>query len=218
MVRKNKTDQFFREKLDQVEFQPSDQAWKMIQGSIGSKKMMPWAAYLKVAASVALLITLGLLFYPSQQVQVQTIDEVTSPEPLEMAMIEVPDQIIPEASTQTSNSKAINTEESVIREPAIDPQPQERIVIELASIDEINISNEGIALETPAIDHTEEKPAVTITYYTARSTDTIQSEDSSKVNLFDKMKFFARNVSAVELLSDIRTAKEELIENGFKRN
>ncbi len=218
MDHKNKTDQFFREKLDQVEFQPSDQAWKMLQSSIGSKKTTSWATYMKVAASLVLLLTLGLLFYPKQNQQAPTIAEVTSPALQEVAMIEVPSQFSSETEPQETSSQQTTTAVVGSKESAVESVPKQKAIIELASIEEINISNESIALETPAIDHTEEKPAVTITYYTARSTETIQSEDSSKVNVFDKMKFFARNVSAVELLSDIRTAKEELIENGFKRN
>ena len=217
MDHKNKTDQFFREKLDQVEFQPSDQAWKMVQGSIASKKAIPWAAYTKVAASLALLLTLGYLFYPRHTEQVLTIDEVTSPDPMEMAMIEVQANHQKESITQKPLTQEPKMARHTIPETTIESILPQRTIIELASIDEINISNEVIA-EEPSIDQAQEKPAVTITYYTARSSEPIQAEDSSKVNLFDKVKFFAKNVSAVDLLSDIRTAKEELIENGFKRN
>ncbi|MBV6640301.1 MAG: hypothetical protein KI791_06275 [Cyclobacteriaceae bacterium] len=218
MDHKNKTDQFFREKLDQVEFQPSNQAWKMVQGSIASKKAIPWAAYTKVAASLALLLTLGYLFYPRHTEQVLTIDEVTSPAPMEMTMIEVEANNQKVSITQKPLTQEPKTARHTIPEITNESIPPQRTIIELASIDEINISKEVIA-EEPSMDQAQEKPAVTITYYTARSvTEPVQAEDSSKVNLFDKVKFFAKNVSAVDLLSDIRTAKEELIENGFKRN
>lgn len=217
MDHKNKTDQFFREKLDQVEFQPSDQAWKMVQSSIHTKAT-PWATYLKVAASLALLIVLGFLFYPGQDQHVLTVDEVTSPNPLEVASLELPIEPGSQSVIARIPDQKVSPEKNEVVETEIESVPQQKITIDLASIEEINISKEMIALEKPKLETTEEKPAVTITYYTARSNESLQPEDSSKVNLFDKMKFFAKNVSAVELLSDIRTAKEELIENGFKRN
>ena len=217
MDRKNKTDQFFREKLDQVEFQPSDQAWKMVQGSIRTKAT-PLATYLKIAASLALLIVLGFLFYHNQDQHVLTTDDVTSPNPLEIAEFVVPIVSKSESATASTPVQKVSAEKNEVVESAREFVPQQKITIELSSIDEITISKEMVALEKPKLETTEEKPAVTITYYTARSNESLQPEDSSKVNLFDKMKFFAKNVSAVELLSDIRTAKEELIENGFKRN
>ena len=217
MDRKNKTDQFFREKLDQIEFQPSDQAWKKVQGSIGTKKTIPWVNYLKVAAGLALLLTLGYLFYPGP-VQQLTIEDVTSPQPLEIAKLNIPEQVLYESialKTPAQEPKAAKHQADV---PAIEPIPVQRTIVELASIDEINISEDLVAPAEPKLEKANEKPAVTITYYTARSSDTVHDGDSSKVNLLDKMKFFAKNVSAVDLLSDIRTAKEALIENGFKRN
>ena len=217
MDRKNKTDQFFREKLDQIEFQPSDQAWKKVQGSIETKKTIPWVNYLKMAASLALLLTLWYLFYPGP-VQQLTIEDVTSPQPLEIAKLNIPEQVLYESIAQKTPAQEPKTVKQQMDVPAIEPIPVQRTIVELASIDEINISADLVAPVEPKLEKADEKPAVTITYYTARSSDTVHDGDSSKVNLLDKMKFFAKNVSAVDLLSDIRTAKEALIENGFKRN
>ncbi|MEQ8878102.1 MAG: hypothetical protein RLO17_10835 [Cyclobacteriaceae bacterium] len=217
MDRKNKTDQFFREKLDQIEFQPSDQAWKKIQGSIDSKKTIPWANYLKVAASLALLLTLGYLFYPEPTQQL-TIEDVTSPQPLEIAQLNIPEQALYESIALETPSQEPKKVKQKVDVPAIEPIHEQRTIVELAGIDEINISADLIAPAEPKLEKADDKPAVTITYYTARSSETVHDGDSSKVNLLDKMKFFAKNVSAVDLLSDIRTAKEALIENGFKRN
>ncbi len=218
MDRNNKTDQFFREKLDQVEFQPSDQAWKMVQGTINSKRMIPWVTYFKVAASVALLLAIGLLFYPKQEQSLLSSEEITSPQPLEIAMVEVPDQIEKEQVIQQA-AESMKTPIHEVQELTNEPHPVQRTVLEPASIEALYIATQMVAIEEPELSKPVDQAAVKITYYTARSAEMTQDEqDSSKVKLFDKMKFFAKNVSPVEILTDIRIAKEELIENGFKRN
>ncbi|XOV94335.1 MAG: hypothetical protein ACFHWX_06445 [Bacteroidota bacterium] len=220
----NKTDQLFREKLDQVEFQPSDQAWAKVQGSISSKGTIQWSFYLKIAAGIALVLTMGLLFYPKQGNDRIAISEISDPKPLEIASLEV-EEVAIEATPAKAETKVVKPEAKALQEEVKkvveEPVQINREPLELAIIDEVNIAEEIITAEEPIINEPEDQPAVKITYFTARTIDTPTEEveqDSVKTKLFDKMKFFAKNVSPVELLTDLRTAKEELIENGFKRN
>ena len=65
MDQHNKTDQFFREKLDQVEFNPTPQAWDQIQKQIKPGKRSRTLLFIRVAASVALLLSLTILYFQS---------------------------------------------------------------------------------------------------------------------------------------------------------
>lgn len=222
----NKNDQLFREKLDQLEFQPSDQAWEKVRGSITSQSSTNWSMYFKVAAGVALILTFGLLFYPSQDGVRVAIEDITSPQPLEIATIDITVKPTPIRSELKQNKKtAIDSKpaQEKVKEVTETPVQTLREPLELDMIADIQVGTDPVTSDDLIVNEATET-AVKITYFTARNTDTIENtdneitQDSVKTNLFDKMKFFAKNVSPVELLTDLRTAKEELIENGFKRN
>ncbi len=222
MAQRNKTDQFFREKLDQLEFQPSGQAWEKVQGAIGSKAT-PWPVYLKIAAGFALLLAISLLFYPTDKNENYGYNsEVISPEPLELATIDT--DALKKTGIGKTPDVVPDVKVSSIRKADTEPKKEitttERIPLELKIIEEISVAEVTISSEKPDLNESADTPEVKITYFTARNTEEVatQEEDSVKTNLLDKMKFFAKNVSPVELLTDLRTAKEELLENGFRKN
>ncbi len=220
---KNKTDQFFREKLDQISFQPSEQAWEQVQNTIQSEST-PWSLYLKIAAGFALILTIGVIIYTQQEVNHAMVSAITSPEPMETPTLKVEKKSHSEKMIHAQEMVAENTQEIAKEQTTTIQKPiqVEMETIEVAMIDEVIISTEKSTIEMPVLREPTRQPAVKITYYTARNIETSETidneQDTAKANLFDKMKFFAKNVSPVELLTDLRSVKEDLIENGFKRN
>ena len=105
-------------------------------------------------------------------------------------------------------------------QPAKTPETEKTIrpTIQLAAIEKVHLSTTLEASGELKNNPVEEKPAVKITYIASDQNSVDIEKDTVKFNLFNKVWSIAQNTSPIEIISDLRDAKDGLIEGGFKRN
>ncbi|MEP1035156.1 hypothetical protein [Ekhidna sp.] len=219
-------DRLFREKLDQLEVTPSTKSWSQVEKQIRPKKtpIIYW-----VAASVSILF-ISWIMWPeaSQQNFTPIASEVNHP-----VNQELPDFELPVIETREEEKMPVRPAQKVQKKS--DPQPQfavneandkkpEIVKDVVPQIEEIDVKTAVAEVEEPAIlkevEAKIEKPAfraVKITYIASAGKSTkeeIQKNDSTGV--LKKFIAFTEKIDPGNMLADIKTAKDNLLNGGLK--
>ena len=217
-------DRLFREKLDQLEVKPSSNAWSQVEKQIRPNKtpVIYW-----VAASVSLLLVSWIVWpeaTPEQQLK-PIASEVDAPSPVDMPEFVMP--VLQEAE-----------EKQQIKNPLRKPQAQPQFAVnnqEVQKVEEkeqlpiMEVENKTMVameeIEEPKIiEEVTEEPAkaefraVKITYIAsseATSKENVQKTDST--GMLKKFIAFTDKIDPGDMLADIKTAKDNLLNGGLKK-
>jgi hypothetical protein len=219
-----KIDRLFREKMDNLEVMPSAGAWAQVEKQIRPKKSFKiyWAA-----AAVTLLFA-SWLFWPTQvNLELTPIaSEVNQP-----PFMEIPDFIMIEIKVVKRNENAplkknvaisnqgqlvAKKESKEVIKPLIEDIPllemETKSAVAIAEIEQPAVIDKLITENTVAIS------PVKITYIASASNsvnEELQKTDSASA--FKKFIAFAEKIDPGEVLADFKTAKDNLLNNGFKK-
>ena len=217
-------DRLFREKLDQLEVKPSSHAWSQVEKQIRPSKtpVIYW-----VAASVSLLLVSWMVWpeaTPEQQLT-PIASEVNAPSQVDIPTFVMP--VIKEAEEKKQIKKslrkpltqpqfAINKQEV----PTVEEQEQlpimeieNKTMIAIEGIEEPQNIEEIIGEPVKA-----EFRTVKITYIAssgATSKENVQKSDST--GMLKKFIAFTDKIDPGDMLADIKTAKDNLLNGGFKK-
>ena len=89
----NKLENQIREKLHSREIQPSAQAWNRLDAMLSEaeeKKTRRPFGFLFIAASITILLTVGMLFFTQNGPEIQTIEEVVGTEVEKDSVVKIP--------------------------------------------------------------------------------------------------------------------------------
>lgn len=220
----NKIDRLFREKMDNLEVMPSAGAWSQVEKQIRPKSSFKvyWAA-----AAVALIFASWLL-WPSQADLNQTpiASEVTYP-----PILEFPDFVFAEIKVAEEEVEALKRNNEVRKaqvqlvakdeskneiQPVIEEitpmEIESKSAVAVAEIDNLEIIQE---LEDNVVD---DFSSVKITYIASNNkgaTEELQKPDSASA--FKKFIAFAEKIDPGEMMAEFKSAKDNLLNNGFKK-
>lgn len=210
----NKLDQLFRETLDQYEMNPSSQSWDKVQDRLAGSQKNTWLTPWRIAAAIALLVTaavLTLTYEPDRPMEfVAGADHPIESETFAWN-VQVPDKPTPKKPSEPSLAGApapAAPAESLVPEE----QPVAYSTLQVARISDFKIDQElPVKTSFPLKTDPDTEPyAIRITYITASTSES--PEDSE--NKLEKVFSIARELSATELLADLRDAKDNI----FRRN
>ncbi|GEM_PF-2672675 len=127
-MKEYKIDQLFREKLADRKVRPSDNAWEKLNSGLGEERKKKSWIYWSVAASVILLIGIGMLFFSSSEIAVKeqrmaenpTIEEQRSIPTESLQEVEEPDL----SMENTSENLAENINPQAVDKSSSDPDPE----------------------------------------------------------------------------------------------
>lgn len=216
-------DRLFREKLDQLEVKPSTSAWSQVEKQIRPSKtpVIYW-----VAASISLLLVSWVVWgeAASEQQFTPIASEVNTPTQMDM-----PEFVIPEVKenkqkqklkklsgkSQAQSQFAVNNQVPKVEEQEQLPvvEIESKTMVALEEMEEPEIIEE--VYEEPV------KPAfrtVKITYIASSGSNAkedIQKTDSTGV--LKKFIAFAEKIDPGDMLADIKTAKDNLLNGGLKK-
>ncbi|MEP5613041.1 MAG: hypothetical protein ABJP45_12370 [Cyclobacteriaceae bacterium] len=228
-----KIDRLFREKLDSLEVAPSAKSWSEVEKKIGANRN-PIKFYWIAAAVSAIII--GWVVWPKEDVMEFTpiASEVDHP-----VLEATPDLTLPILERKAQEKlidpkirKQVNAQ-LVAQEPVkVKDVPNEKIeelpLVELESKTAKAVAEvqevETIPLEIESTVETINEQIdnkikvdlskVKITYIAATEQEIKQEKDS--VGAFKKFIAFAGKISPGDVLADIKTAKDDFINGGFK--
>lgn len=220
-------DRLFREKLDHLEVTPSSGAWSKVEKQIRPKKTLVvyW-----VAASISLILLSWAVLPEVNNSESFTpiASEVSYPTPEQ-----TPDFALPETEEEEIKEESIP---SVIKTPQR-TTPQ----VQLAANDLENVKKE--VTETPVFEDLEEKTMVAevkmetpeipneiikevkkpefrtvkITYIASSGNNKPEeTQKADSVGALKKIIAFAEKIDPGDMLADIKTAKDNLLNSGFK--
>ncbi|MEQ9403056.1 MAG: hypothetical protein RIM99_05680 [Cyclobacteriaceae bacterium] len=223
-----KIDQLFREKLDSFEVAPSAGAWSKVEKKITTERNP--VKFYWIAASVSLLIITWVV-WPQESVNDLTpiASEINHP-----VQIEGPELLLPQAPVITKKEERLVVAK-VMKQPAAQlvantTEAGSKEAME-ESIPELNIENAVVNTETmqpevlkqpelekletfePAAGFETDLSKVKITYISS-ATEKRQAPDS--VSGIKKLFAIAGKLSPGDVLADIKTAKDDFINGGFK--
>lgn len=217
-------DRLFREKLDHLEVAPSANAWSQVEKQIRPKKT---PIYYWVAASVSLLL-ISWIIWPSAQNQDYTLIAGEVSHPIYQG---TPEFVVPVVESESTDEKVdpINIKDSTPKvQFAHDKVNKEEVkdMVEEMPIMEVEAKTmvAEAEVEQPVIlDEIKEqvnKPdfrTVKITYIASAGNDVsteIQKSDST--GALKKFIAFAERIDPGDVLADIKTAKDNLLNGGLK--
>lgn len=223
----NNIDRLFREKLDAFEQAPSKGAWAEVEKQIRPKKTptMYW-----VAASVSLLLISWVIFPFNQQETFTPIaGEVTHPvfEKTQDFVLPVIEEVKKETKTKKERPKKQSASQSQFA-ANMDIQVKKQPVLE--DIEPLELDSKTavaeVAQEQPVIRkeviEQVEKPefrTVKITYIASAGNTSETEVAKSKADSTSTLKkfiAFAEKIDPGDVLADIKTAKDNLINGGLK--
>ncbi len=234
-----KIDRLFREKLDSYEATPSNQAWLEVEKKIGSGKSS--TKFYWIAAAVSAILITWVVWPEQQQAEDFTpiASEVNHPTQaietaFEWTIPKIEKELIRDVAPKISNQAPVQlvAEEKPIKnqvkndfEETIDVTPEPKVDLQTAVADTDTQESENT---TPEVEETLEKTIETpidekikvdlskvkITYIAANSAEKEQEKDS--VGAFKKFIAFAGKLSPGEMLADLKTKKDDLINGGLK--
>lgn len=111
----NKLENQIREKLDSREIQPSAQAWDRLDAMLSvaeEKKTRRPFGFLFIAASITVLLTVGIYFFTQNGTGIQPKDDVVTTEPkdtIQKSVNEIPTPIVEQKGVIVSN-ETLNSE------------------------------------------------------------------------------------------------------------
>ncbi|WP_420575948.1 hypothetical protein [Ekhidna sp.] len=221
-------DRLFREKLGQMEVKPSANAWSKVEKQIRPNKtpMIYW-----VAASVSLLLITWIV-WPEATTEhqfTQIASEVNAPTQVDMPEFVMPaidkedekpkeDRTRPVRKRPLQTQFVSNQQEAPKMEKVEEQMPvmeaEAKTMVASAEIDAPETLED--AIEVP--NKTEYK-AIKITYIASASgsetKEDIQKTDSTGV--LKKFIAFAEKIDPGDMLADIKTAKDNLLNGGLKK-
>lgn len=226
-------DRFFREKLDQVEITPSQNAWSQIEQQIHRRKT-PVAYW--VAASISILcLSWGIIWLTraeSASSVTPIASEINHPTPPNVIAFNIPaishdkiEEVEPVSPQKqaiiASNQRVTKLAKSAPIVVTRKPIPTDTIAsIEnketmVASVEENIQETTKVSAEEPSVKKQQFK-SVKITYIAAAKPqkEKIQKTDSTKA--FKKFIAFAGKLDPGNMLADIKTAKDNLLNGGLK--
>lgn len=220
-----KIDRIFREKLHNIEAKPSVNAWDQVSSQINQQKRYP---ILWIAAAIIPLVFFGLYFVLPFEADNQ-FTNVDHPQQTKIPTFRWKIEQI--QFTYASTNKV----DKSIPLKSINPKSKVGNTIPSnASFDQPIIELEGNSLENTLIadaiethesivpaeslNKKKEKSPIKITYIASRQETQVATQmmEPDSTTTFKKLIAFADNFSPVEVLSDIKSAKDNLFDGGFK--
>jgi hypothetical protein len=218
-------DRLFREKMNQLEVRPSSDAWSQVEKQIRPKKtpVIYW-----VAASVSLLL-ISWIAWPETSSQNFTplaseINHPVQPTTPEFIVPVVEDTEKSEdkplkgmKKTQVQKQFAINSQEepkNVIIDEVPVMEVESKTMVATEEIEEPKILDEVIEQVAQP-----EFRAVKITYIASSSDENGNKENIQKADSTTALKkfiAFAEKIDPGDMLADIKTAKDNLLNGGLK--
>ncbi|WP_421764445.1 hypothetical protein [Ekhidna sp.] len=217
-------DRLFREKLDHLEVTPTANAWSQVEKQIRQKKtpVIYW-----VAASVSLLL-ISWIVWPSFQNQAFTPIAGEVSHPVYQGAPEFVVPVLEQNNKKEEKAKPVQVQRDVIppTQFAKNKASKEQEIMEELPLVEVD-SKTTVAeaeIEKPLIiDEVIEqlnKPefrAVKITYIaSAGNNSSTQVQKSDSTGALKKFIAFAEKIDPGDVLADIKTAKDNLLNGGFK--
>ena len=221
-------DRLFREKLGQVEVIPSANAWSRVEKQIRRKKtpVIYW-----VAASVSLLFIFRMIWPDASQQELTPIaSEINHP-----VYQSTPDFAVPVLATEKENEEQVKVSQKVQQKT----RPQVQFAINKSEDKKAEISEDvtpatdDIATKTMIVGGELAKPeimveikdvverpefrAVKITYIASSgNSTTANSQKNDSTGVLKKFIAFTEKIDPGDMLADIKTAKDNLLNGGFK--
>ncbi|MEO9869384.1 hypothetical protein [Ekhidna sp.] len=222
-------DRLFREKLDQLEVVPSSNSWSLVEKQIRPKKtpIIYW-----VAASVSLLF-ISWVVWPVTNTQDLTpiASEITypvnhgSPE-FVLPVIDKKDKSVKKNIQEkqpiiqkkiqkahkvhfaTNNSQ--KSQEEIIEKVEL-IEPESKKMVATAEIEKPEITNsEAIEVEKPVF------RTVKITYIASSDNKPVEVQKNDSTGALKKFIAFAGKIDPGDMLADMKTAKDNLLNGGLK--
>ena len=227
-------DRLFREKLDHLEVTPSAKGWSQVEKQIRPKKT---PAIYWVAASVTLLF-ISWIVWPEASTPTYNVvaSEVNHPVNQPLPDFELPVVKVAEEKMEVKEQKTIpqpvqQVQKQTVTQPqfAMNEPTEDKIdIIKDAApeIEEVEVNTavaEAVVEEPVIIEEVKdevEKPtftAVKITYIASADKNTkeeVQKNDSTGV--LKKFIAFTEKIDPGNMLADIKTAKDNLLNGGLK--
>lgn len=217
----NKLDQFFRENLDQVEIAPSAEGWRYVQDQLSTKKGNKTGLIWKVAAVVTVLVaaTVALWNVPegSKQQWISAVDHPVVDDGMTWSFDIPRHHVAHEAANEKANKpQRLISKQNSQSHPSANQMVREEIpTLRVAALNEpkieveLDLQDVAIPKEQPE----EEATYIKITYIASTASKKAVRDDDSEGRL-TKVLSAAKEVHTLELLADIREAKDNL----FRRN
>lgn len=230
-------DRLFREKLDQMEVQPSSQAWEEVNRQIGDKKS---TFYLWIAAAI-IPVLIGSYFLLVTKPDSTPIAAIDHPTYSESAMNQIVVKELDFKFSQVTTSAPLAAGTNSTPDPSNSPKVNLMAVANgEASISEteksIEIPSDTLAVETMVADAStnnakspeEDSPMaleekiifnpIKITYKAGKTQRELIAEkvEADSISTFKKLIAMADNFSPVEVISDLKTAKDQLLSGGSR--
>ncbi|WP_420317982.1 hypothetical protein [Ekhidna sp.] len=221
-------DRLFREKLDQMEVTPSSKSWSQVEKQIRPKKtpVLYW-----VAASISLLI-MSWFVWSDRPSQTETFNPIAS-EVNHPLPSRTPEFIVPvvkaedkkpvikkspeprkESTIQpqfAENSEKATNEDKLEELPILEVESKTMVATEDVEKPEI-LENVKESINKP------EFRTVKITYIASSNNNSVQAntEKTDSTGVLKKFIAFAEKIDPGDVLADIKTAKDNLLNGGLK--
>lgn len=218
-------DRLFREKLGGLEVAPSTPSWNLVEKQISGRKNKPYYW----AAAVVLLVAVFSLLPDSENIA-DTIASHEINHPVEAIQKEMGMPVATSLQNKVSKPRIEITKkehltqdlEPVDNGKSADPRPAETISgkIQEALASEAVSPSSTLALEqpiTPVLSDKKELPPIKITYIASQKRSF--KGDSKKIDTpsnLQKLIAFTEKIDPAEMLANMKSAKDQLINEGFK--
>lgn len=218
-------DRLFREKLGGLEVAPSTSSWNLVEKQISGRKNKPfyWAA-------AAVILVSAIILLPDRENITNTIASHEINHPVEAIQKEMgmPVAISLPIKANQSRVEIIEKEhmtqaiEPVDNVKYADVEPTETIVGEFreALASETGSPSSTLPMEqstSPELSDKKELPAIKITYIASQKRSI--KGDSQKIDTpsnLQKLIAFTEKIDPAEMLANMKSAKDQLINEGFK--
>jgi len=225
-------DRLFREKMDSLEVTPAANSWSQVE-----KRLKPTRkpTYYWVAAAVALFVISWILVpnHGSLDKQITNI-KITHPPLQESEGFEIPVAIALKESKEFHKKAHSQVTKRVLATSAKQPisklqEPKEDLSVfqELESkttvIAEVSETIGTLVIEEPSVEPVDNnresvRNIVKITYIASNNREPVAevTNTSDSTSRFKKLIAFAEKIDPGEMLADIKTAKDNLLNGGLK--
>lgn len=218
----SKIDRLFRENLYNVEVNPSEESWNEVERSLKHAKKPSFKVYW-IAATVSLVIVTWVIWPNNHEHKLQiTRGSIDHPTIEKHELWELANNDIKnigsltrsETRADTSQKETTNSrQKDTTTGPSHTPFELLNTRKSMAGLNIAELSSSELALKTIPTGKKSESHNIKITYI-ASSQEATQKTDSTKI--FKKLWAFAGKLTPGDVLADIRAAKDDFINNGFK--